>query len=62
MLFSGKRGANMRRAFCFVLMFALLLVPSPAYAERGANAKKNANLENILRSGVYRIKNADTGL
>ena len=52
----------MRRAFCFVLMFALLLVPSPAYAESGANAKKNANLENILRSGVYRIKNADTGL
>ncbi len=42
------------------LIFVFTIVPIPARA--AVSAKKTANLENVLKSGVYRIKNCQSGL
>lgn len=50
------------KLICFIMMIAILIssVPMPVFA--GTNAKKAANLGNVLPSGVYRIKNLESGL
>lgn len=42
------------------LICVFTFVPTPAHA--AVSAKKTANLENVLKSGVYRIKNCQSGL
>ena len=44
----------------FALIFVFTIVPTPAHA--AVSAKKTANLENVLKSGVYRIRNCKSGL
>lgn len=57
-----KRKSLVCRLLSLFLMTVLLAssMPVPAYA--GISAKKTANLENTLESGVYRIRSRSSGL
>ena len=52
----------MGRLLCFAIMIALLMSSLPITVFAGVSAKKTANLENVLQSGVYRIRNRENGL
>ncbi len=53
---------NFKRLIClfFTFVFVFTVVPNSVHA--AYSAKKTANLENVLKSGVYRIKNRKSGL
>lgn len=47
---------------CLLLMLSLLVSSMPMPISAAVSAKKTANMENVLESGVYRIRNLSTGL
>ncbi len=57
-----KISCKVSRLLCAFLATVILCLSLPCTVYAGTNAKKTANLENVLESGVYRIKNVKSGL
>lgn len=57
-----KRKSLFYRLFALIMMIFMLMTSLPLPAFAAVSAKKTANLENILKSGVYRIRNRSNGL
>ncbi len=57
-----KRTGIAYRLFCLLLLISLFISSVPLPVSAAVNAKKTANMDNYLESGVYRIRDLESGL